>query len=69
LGQNRRGATSENNYYINHHVGLVFLTDVVSPITTSAIKPTSDSTSPGSTSGRKPTKKASQNRRRRLFFY
>jgi len=32
---------------------LVFLTDVVSSITTSDIKPTSDSTSPGSTSGRK----------------
>jgi len=38
---------------------LVFLTDVVNSITTSVVKPTSDSTSPGSTSGRKPTKKAS----------
>ena len=57
LGQNRRGATSKTNYYINHHVGLVVLTDIVSPITTSAVKPTFDLTSPGSTSGRKPTKK------------
>jgi len=62
LEQNRRGAASKNNYYINHHVGLVVLTDVVSPITTSAVKPMFVSTSPRSTSGRKPMKKASQNR-------
>ena len=38
---------------------LFFLTDAVSSITTSEIKPTYDSTSPESTSGQKPTKKAS----------
>jgi len=37
---------------------LFFLTDVVSSITTSDIKPTYDSTSPGSTSGQKLIKKA-----------
>jgi len=59
LGQNRRGASSEITYYLNHHVGLLVLTDVMSPITTSVVKPKSDSTSPRSMSGRKPTKKAS----------
>jgi len=35
LGQNRRGASSEIIIIINHHVGLIVLTDVMSPITTS----------------------------------
>jgi len=59
LGQNRRGASSKMIIIINYHVDLVVLTDVVSPITMSVFKPTSDSTSPGSTSDRKPTKKVS----------
>jgi len=69
LGQNRRGASSKMIIIINYHVGLAVLTDLVSPITMSVFKSTSDSTSLGSTSGQKLTKKASQNRRRRLFFY